>query len=75
MTIAIVYFCVAGGDEWMLVAERLGLDPDEIRYVDKRTLNPADALIGYIAHQRLLTVVELYKVLCDCGLPVIADKL
>ena len=68
-------FCVTGIDEWMLVAEKLGLNSEEIRYLDKRTLNPADALLSYIANQRYLTVGELYEVLCDCGVPVIADKL
>lgn len=68
-------FCVAGGDEWKLVAERLGLDQEKIRFLDNRTLNPADILIGYIANQRHLTVADLYEVLCDCELPVIADTL
>ena len=69
------YFYLAGGDEWMLVAEKLDLNAEEIRYLDKRTLNPAHALLGYIANRRYLTVGELYKVLCNCGIPVIADKL
>lgn len=68
-------FCLAGGDEWKLVAERLGLDQEKIRFLDNRTLNPADILIGYIANQRHLTVADLYEVLCDCELPVIADTL
>ena len=66
---------VSGGDEWKLVAEKLGLNPEEIRYLDKRTLNPADALLSYIANKRYLTVGELYEVLCDCGVPVMADRL
>ncbi|CAH3152273.1 unnamed protein product, partial [Porites evermanni] len=66
---------LCGGDEWKLVAERLGLDQEKIRFLDNRTLNPADALIGYMANQRHLTVADLYKVLCDCELPVIADTL
>ena len=66
---------VSGGDEWKLVAEKLGLNLEEIRYLDKRTLNPADALLSYIANKRYLTVGELYEVLCDCGVPVMADRL
>ena len=63
------------GDQWEIVAEKLGLSPQEIRFLDKRILNPADALIGYIANQRYLSVGELYDVLCDCDLPVVADLL
>ncbi|CAH3116407.1 unnamed protein product [Porites lobata] len=63
------------GDQWKLVAEKLGFTPPEIRFLDKRTLNPAEALIGYIANQRYLSVGELYDVLCDCDLPVVADLL
>lgn len=58
-----------------MVAERLDLDQEKIRFLDNRTLNPAHALIGYIANQRHLTVADLYEVLCDCELPVIADTL
>ena len=68
-------FCAAGGDEWKLVAEKLGLNADEIRFLDKRTLNPADGFLAYVARQRHLTVGDLYDVLCECGLPVMADKL
>lgn len=66
---------VSGGNEWKIVAEKLGLTPQQIRYLDNRIRNPADALIGHIAHQRYLSVGELYDVLCDCDLPLVADLL
>lgn len=70
-----LFVIVAGGDDWKLVAEILGLNPEEIRYVERRTLNPADALLGFIANQRYLSVGELYQILCDCELPAVADLL
>ena len=66
---------VAGGDKWKLVAEKLGLNHEEIRFLDERNTNPVDALLGFIANHRYMSVGELYQVLCDCGIPVIADKL
>jgi len=68
-------FCVAGGDEWKLVADNLGLNSEQIRFLDNRTRNPADAVLGCIANERYLSVGELYDVLNDCELPVLADKL
>ena len=66
---------VAGGDKWKLVAEKLGLNHEEIRFLDERNTNPVDALLGFIPNQRYMSVGELYQVLCDCEIPVIADKL
>ena len=68
-------FYVAGGDDWKLVAEELGLNPAEIRFLDNRTRNPADVTLSYVANQRVLTVGHLYDVLAACGLPLIADDL
>ena len=68
-------FCVAGGEEWKLVADNLGLNSDEIRFLDNRTRNPADAVLSYTANGRYLSVGELYDVLNDCDLSVLADKL
>ena len=67
--------CVAGGEEWKYVAERLGLTPKEIRYLDKRTLNPSDAALAFISQQCYINVDDLYDVLNDCQLPVMADLL
>lgn len=68
-------FCVLGGEEWKLVAELLGLTPAAIRFLDKRTLNSFDAALSFTAKQRFLSVGDLYDVLNDCGLPVMADLL
>jgi len=65
----------AGGDEWMEVAEKLGLTPKEIRYLDKRTLNPCEAVLAFIAQRCHISVGDLYDVLNECGLPVVADFL
>jgi len=69
------FLSVAGGDEWKVVAEKLGFDPLEIRFLDNRTLNPADVALSYVADQRLLTVGDLYDVLVACDLSLIADDL
>lgn len=65
-----------GGEEWKLVAANLGLTPDEIRFLDNRTLNPAEAMLAYIASTYpQVTVRHLYDVLTACKLPVLADLL
>ena len=71
----LVFLYVAGGDDWKIVAEKLGLTPLEIRFLDNRVLNPADVAQSYVASQRLLTVGNLYDVLAACNLPLIADDL
>ena len=71
----LVFLYVAGGDDWKVVAEKLGLTPLEIRFLDNRVLNPADVALSYVASQRLLTVGNLYDVLAACNLPLIADDL
>ena len=70
-----LFVIVAGGDEWKLVAEKLGLNPGEIRFLDNRTLNPAEAVLEFIGNRRYLSVGELYQMLCDCELPAVADLL
>ena len=64
-----------GGDEWMELAEGLGLTPEEIRFLDKRTLNPMEAALSFIAKQRFLSVGELYELLNESGFPALADRL
>ena len=71
----ISFLCIVGGEEWKEVAERLGLTPREIRFLDSRTLNPFDAALAFIARQRNITVADLYELLNECGYPVIADLL
>ena len=58
-----------------VVAEKLGLNPREIRFLDDRYNSPVEALLAFVPNQRYLSVGELYQVLCDCGIPVIADQL
>ena len=57
-----------------MVAEALGLTPQEIRFLDNRTLNPLDAALAFVAKQRHITVGVLYDLLCVCGFPLIADR-
>ena len=71
----LVFRYVAGGDDWKIVAEELGLTPLEIRFLDNRAMNPADVALSYVASQRLFTVGNLYDVLAGCSLPLIADDL
>ena len=67
--------CVTGGDEWKQVAEALGLTRREIRFLDRRTLNPFEAALNFICRQRSLSVGELYDLLTECGFPMMADLL
>ena len=62
-------------DEWKQVAETLGLTPDEIRFLDLRTLNPVDAMLHHVTRDFHVTVGDLYDVLIACELPVMADAL
>ena len=64
-----------GRDEWKQVAEKLGLTPDEIQFLDARTLNPADAMLHHVARHFQVTVGDLYDLLIACELPVMADIL
>ncbi|KAL9963881.1 hypothetical protein ACROYT_G027434 [Oculina patagonica] len=66
---------LCGGEDWKVVAEALGLTPQEIRFLDKRTLNPLDAALAFIAKQRHITVGDLYDVLNERGFPMLADLL
>jgi len=73
MIFFLIFGCVVGGEEWKVVAEALGLTPLEIRFLDRRTLNPLDSALAFIAKQRHITVGELYDMLSECGFPAIAD--
>ena len=64
-----------GGDEWMELAEGLGLTPREIRFLDKRTLNPMEAALSFITRQRFVSVGELYELLNERDLSMLADLL
>ena len=64
-----------GLDDWELFAEKLGLTPEEIRFLDKRTRNQVLEVLISATQKYIITVGNLYDVLKDCGLPVIADFL
>ena len=66
---------LVGRDDWELFAEKLGLTPAEIRFLDKRTRNQVLEVLIFASQKYLITVGDLYDVLKDCGLPVIADFL
>ena len=68
-------FHFLGGDEWMVVAERLGLTPAEIRFLERRCRNPFEVALAHSRNQQYLDVGQLYDVLVDCGLPRFADLL
>ena len=44
------FVVVADGDKWKFVAEKLGLNPVEIRFLDERNKNPVDALLAFVAN-------------------------
>ena len=59
----------------MIVAERLGLKPAEIRFLERRCRNPFDAALVHSRNHRYLNVGQLYDVLVECGFPIFADFL
>ena len=64
-----------GQGDWELFAEKLGLTPAEIRFLDKRTRNPELEVLIFASRKHLLTVEDVYDVLKECGLPLVADLL
>ena len=68
-------FCYLGDDGWMMFAERLGLTEREIRFLDKRTLNPAGAALSFVGKQRIISVGLLYDLLKESMLLTQADLL
>ena len=69
------HICIAGREEWKIVAERLGLNAKEIRYLDVRIWNPCEAALSVVSQRRCMNVDDLYDVLTECGMPVLADIL
>lgn len=59
----------------MMVADKLGLKPGEIRYLNKRFHNPFEEALILSRNQQPLNVGQLYDVLVDCGFPIFADLL
>ena len=58
-----------------MVAERLGLNAERIRFLDKRYTNPAGVLLDYVGELSEMTVGILYDAFNECGLPGVADRL
>lgn len=59
----------------MGLADELVLKPFEIRFFDKRILNPFEAVIAFAARERFISVSELYELLIKYDLPKLADIL
>ena len=70
-----ICFCYLGSDVWMMIAEQLGLTPGEIRFLNGRTKNPADAALAYVSHKFIISVGLLYDLLNENRLPMLADFL
>lgn len=68
-------FCYLVNDGWIMIAERLGLTAEEIRFLDKRTLNPAHAALSFVSKRRIISVGLFYDLLNESMLPVLADLL
>ena len=70
------FVCVSvTGWQWRGVAEKLGLRPIEIEYLDMRCRNPCDAALAFLAQRDGMNVDDLYDALTECGMPMLADIL
>ena len=70
------FVCITVTDwQWKVVAERLALTANQIKFFDMRYPNPCDAALTFVAQYRGLNVDDLYDVLCECGMPMLADIL
>lgn len=65
-----VHLC--GGDEWKIVAEKLGFNDAQIRCLDNRFKNPFSVILNSC---NVMDVGKLYNVLVECGFPLLADLL
>ena len=65
----------AGGEDWKVVAERMGFTAPEIRFLDHRTRNPFEAALAHYIDRNPMKVDDLYDILTECGMPVLADIL
>ena len=66
------FVSVAVGGRWKVVADRLGLGGSEIEFLDERYRNPSEATLAFVAH---FYGMNLYDVLTECEMPVLADIL
>ena len=70
------YVCVSvTGWQRRAVAEKLGLRPNEIEFLDMIYKNPYNAALAYLAQRDGLNVDDLYDMLTECGMPMLADIL
>ncbi|XP_022808825.1 uncharacterized protein LOC111345809 isoform X2 [Stylophora pistillata] len=60
-----------GGDEWKIVADKLGFEDAYIRCFDQRFKNPVDLILQHCK----LNVGQLYDLLVECEFPALADLL
>ena len=58
-----------------MIAEQLDMTPAEIRFLDKRMLNPFDAALSFVSKWRFISVGLLYDLLNESMLPALADLL
>ena len=61
----------SGGEEWKIVADRLGFKDAYIRCFDNRFRNPVELILNVCG----LNVGQLYDVLVECEFPLLADLL
>ena len=70
------FVCVSvTGWQWRGVAEKLGLRPFEIEFLDMRYKNPCDAALAFLTQRDGMNVDDLYDALTECGMPMLADIL
>lgn len=62
---------LCGGEEWKIVADRLGFEDAYSRCFDNRFKNPVELILNLSG----LNVGELYDVLVECEFPLLADFL
>lgn len=62
-------------DEWQIVAAKVGLTNDEIKLLNSRNKEPAEAVLSHWEVRSGTTVGALYDLLVDCGLYSVADML
>ena len=63
-----------GGDEWKVMADKLQFSAVEIRFLDNRAQNPAEAILVELERRnQKCTVGSLYDVLVECEMPSVAD--
>ena len=67
--------CVTVGGRWKVVADRLGLRGSEIEFLDERYRNPSEPTLEYGARRHGMNVDDLYDVLTECEMPMLADIL